>query len=142
MRMARGLEFVPFILFSNGVSMEKISEKLEHAIGILHCIQTDMKLLYTEISQNGSVKGHDFVHMAFKGAEIYLLHKAFIDAGGAPSEIYKTILEKTAPHISNKTQKGFSPESLSKYSDKVDPETKDNVKRFLQRMIRNIDSYD
>jgi hypothetical protein len=29
-----------------------------------------------------------------------------------------------------------------KYSDKVDPESKDNVRRFLQKMIRNVDSYD
>lgn len=84
----------------------------------------------------------ELLHLPFKGAEIYLLHKAFIDAGGAPSEIYKTLLEKTAPYLANKTQKGFSAESLCKYSDKVTPEVKDDVKRFLQKMIRNIDSYD
>ncbi len=77
-----------------------------------------------------------------QGAEIYLLHKSFIDAGGAPQEIYKTLLEKTAGCLGNKTQKGFSAESLVKYSDKVDPESKDTVKRFLQKMIRNIESYD
>jgi len=78
----------------------------------------------------------------FKGSEIYLLHKAFIDAGGSPNENYKTLLEKTVPSIANKTQRGFSAQSFCKYSDKVDPEAKDNVKRFLHRMIRNIDSYD
>lgn len=82
------------------------------------------------------------VFLAFKGAEIYLLHKSFIDAGGAPGEIYKTLLEKTAPFICNKTQKGFSAESLCKYSDKVTPEVKENVKRFLMKMIRNVESYD
>ncbi len=82
------------------------------------------------------------VFLPFKGAEIYLLHKAFIDAGGAPGEIYKTLLEKTAVHLANKTVKGFSAESICKYSDKVTPEVKDDVKRFLQKMIRNIDSYD
>ena len=74
--------------------------------------------------------------------EIYLLNKAFIDSGDAPTETYKSLLEKTAPYLANKNQRGFSPESLKKASDKVDPESKDNVKRFLQRMIRNIDSYD
>lgn len=82
------------------------------------------------------------LHVPFKGAEIYLLHKAFIDAGGAPGEIYKTLLEKTAPHLSNKTQKGFSADSLCKYSDKVTPELKNDVVRFLEKMIRNIRSYD
>lgn len=84
----------------------------------------------------------ELVSVPFRGAEIYLLHKSFIDAGGAPNEIYKSLLEKTAPHLANKTQKGFSAESMVKYSDKVDPESKENVKRFLQKMIRNIDSYD
>jgi len=83
----------------------------------------------------------ELVTVPFRGAEIYLLHKSFIDAGGAPQEIYKTLLEKTAGCLGNKTQKGFSAESLVKYSDKVDPESKDTVKRFLQKMIRNIESY-
>jgi hypothetical protein len=83
----------------------------------------------------------DNVHVPFKGAEIYLLHKAFIDSGGAPSETYKSLFEKTASHLANKNQKGFSTESLQKCSDKVDHEARENVKRFLQKMIRNIDSY-
>jgi hypothetical protein len=81
------------------------------------------------------------VFIPFKGAEIYLLHKAFIDSGGAPGETYKSFFEKTAAHLANKNQKGFSTESLQKCSDKVDYECKENVKRFLQKMIRNIDSY-
>ena len=84
----------------------------------------------------------ELVSVPFRGAEIYLLHKSFIDAGGAPQEIYKSLLEKTAGYLGNKTQKGFSADSLAKYSDKVDPESKDTVKRFLQKMIRNIESYD
>lgn len=87
-------------------------------------------------------KAHQNVHTIFKGPEIYLLHKAFVDSGGAPTETYKSLLEKTSPRISNKNQKGFSAESLKKASDKLDPESKENVKKFLQRMIRNIDSYD
>lgn len=81
------------------------------------------------------------VHVQFRGTEIYLFHKAFIDAGGAPGETYKSILEKTAAYLSNKTKKGFSVESLQKNSDKVDYESKENLKRFLTKMIRNIDSY-
>jgi hypothetical protein len=81
------------------------------------------------------------VHVPFKGSEIYLLQKAFIDSGGAPGETYKSLFEKTGSHLGNKNQKGFSTESLQKCSDKVDYEAKENVKRFLQKMIRNIDSY-
>ncbi|MDB5199268.1 MAG: hypothetical protein JWO92_1231 [Chitinophagaceae bacterium] len=81
------------------------------------------------------------VHVPFKGAEIYLLHKSFIDSGGAPGETYKSLFEKTGSHLANKNQKGFSTESLQKNSDKVDYEAKETVKRFLQKMIRNIDSY-
>jgi hypothetical protein len=36
----------------------------------------------------------------------------------------------------------MSLERFCKHSGKVDLESKDNVKRFLHRMIRNIDSYD
>ena len=68
--------------------------------------------------------------------------KLLLIQGDAPSENYKTLLEKTVPFIANRNQKGFSAQSICKYSNKVDPEAKDNVKRFLQRMIRNIDSYD
>lgn len=61
--------------------------------------------------------------------------------GGAPAESYKSLFDKTASHLANKTQKGFSSENLQKASDRVDPEARENVKRFLQKMIRNIDSY-
>ena len=82
-----------------------------------------------------------FVHVPFRGTEIYLLHKAFIDSGGAAGETYKSLFEKTGGHLTNNNQRGFSTLSLQKNSDKVNYETKDNVKRFLQKMIRNIDSY-
>ena len=81
------------------------------------------------------------VHVPFKGAEIYLLHKAFIDSGGAPGETYKSLFDKTASHLGNKNQKGFSSENLQKCSDRVDPDARENVKRFLQKMIRNIDNF-
>jgi hypothetical protein len=111
-------------------------------MSILKTIQSQLPML--DVPVNGTaheVLPRETVFVPFKGSEIFLLHKAFIDAGGAPHENYKTFLEKTVPYISNKTQKGFSAQSFCKYSDKVDPEAKETVKRFLTRMIRNIDSY-
>ncbi|HUC79469.1 MAG TPA: hypothetical protein VMR70_01080 [Flavisolibacter sp.] len=93
-----------------------------------------------ELPDRTSVR--ETVTVPFRVPEIYLLNKSFIDAGGAPTETYKSLLEKVAPSLANKNQRGFSVESLQKASDKVNPEAKENVKRFLQRMIRNIDSYD
>lgn len=113
---------------------------------INHWIDEEIKFLEVDFFHDRHemlVEKHDeYVHVAFKGPEIYLLHKAFIDAGGCPTENYKSLLEKTSCRLSNKNQKGFSAESLKKASDKLDLESKENVKRFLQRMIRNIDSYD
>jgi hypothetical protein len=110
-----------------------------------HWIDEEVKFLERntnqDISETSVTKSELFVQVPFKGSEIYLLHKSFLDAGGAPAENYKSLLEKTSGRLSNKNQRGFSPESLKKASDKVDPEAKENVKRFLQRMIRNIDSY-
>ncbi len=111
-------------------------------------IWVDEEIKYLSIAlppkatQQQSENPDHYIHLAFKGPEIYLLHKAFVDSGGAPTESYKSLLEKTCRSISNKNQKGFSAESLQKASDKVEPVSKENVKRFLQRMIRNIDSYD
>ena len=108
-------------------------------------IEEEIKFLESDPFQNGTIKSIEtekiYVHVPFKGSEIYLVHKAFIDSGGAPGETYKSLFEKTASHLTNKNQRGFSTESLQKNSDKVDYEAKENVKRFLQKMIRNIDSY-
>lgn len=123
--------------------MRSVSEKWNMMLEVLQAIRAELKVLNSDLPKR--ISGHDttdYLHVNFKGSEIYLLQKAFIDAGGAPHENYKTILEKIVPHLSNRTQKGFSPQSLCKFSDKVDPEAKENVKRFLQKMIRNIDSYD
>ncbi len=112
-----------------------------------HWIEEEVKFLEREpmhfvvpISEQNP-KSDFYVHVPFKGSEIYLLHKSFIDSGGAPGETYKSLFEKTGSHLTNKNQKGFSTESLQKNSDKVDYEAKENVKRFLQKMMRNIDSY-
>lgn len=110
-----------------------------------HWIDEEIKFLSTDLAdtpESFTHKGDQYVHVSFKGPEIYLLHKAFIDAGGSQTETYKSLLEKTSSHLCNKNQKGFSAESLKKASDKLDPEARENVKRFLQRMIRNIESYD
>ena len=123
--------------------METVMEECSPMVSLLEAILTELKSLNNGFHKG--VNGHslpDYVHVTFKGSEIYLLSKAFIDAGGAPHENYKTMLEKFVPHLANKTQRGFSAQSFCKFSDKVDPETKENVKRFLQKMIRNIDSYD
>ena len=123
--------------------MESVMEHSTAVLSVLEAILEELQSLNKGLCER--ITGHaaaDYVHVTFKGSEIYLLNKAFIDAGGAPHENYKTMLEKVVPHLANKTQKGFSAQSFCKFSDKVDPETKDNVKRFLQKMIRNIDSYD
>ncbi|MEO6328745.1 MAG: hypothetical protein ABIO55_07430 [Ginsengibacter sp.] len=104
-------------------------------------LQIDYTDLISDSHERSIEKKEVYVHVPFKGSEIYLLHKAFMDAGGATGETYKSLFEKTGSHLTNKNQKGFSTESLQKCSDKVDYEAKENVKRFLQKMIRNIDSY-
>jgi hypothetical protein len=128
---------------SENISMKSVKEQWSFMLILLESIREELQ------SMNGSFKSYhpvsnavEHVHVSFKGSEIYLLCKAFIDSGGAPHDNYKTLLVKLVPHIANKTQKGFSPQSFCKFSDKVDPESKENVKRFLQKMIRNIDSYD
>ena len=126
--------------FFQSFTMRDHEEKWNLLLGYLKTIEGEVKL-FNKSQRNGN-NGVDGILTPFRGTELYLLHKAFIDAGGAPHEDYKTLLKRTAPYLNSKVQKGFSPESLSKYSDKVDPETKENVKRFLMKMIRNIDSYD
>lgn len=122
--------------------MEEIAGKWDRMIYILECIDSGIGSLHEVLKNPSTCIPTEFVHVPFKGSEIYLLQKAFIDSGGAPNDNYKSLLEKTVSKISNKTRKGFSAQSFSKYSDKISPEAKENVKRFLQRMIRNIDSYD
>ena len=123
--------------------MKEIREKFDTALSLLQCICAELRFLSIQNNHNNNVPKlpSSIVNIPFKGTELYLLHKAFIDSDGAPSETYKSLLEKTAPQLGNKNQKGFSVESLQKNSDKVDYESKENVKRFLQKMIRNIDSY-
>ena len=116
--------------------MEEAVEKLDVLIDILKAIHSDLQPSHGVINNEAK-----YVYLPFKGSEIYLLYKSLIDSGGAPGETYKSLFEKTSSHLANKNQRGFSTESLQKCSDKVDYEAKENVKRFLQKMIRNIDSY-
>ncbi|MBO9682084.1 MAG: hypothetical protein J7502_05355 [Flavisolibacter sp.] len=123
--------------------MSVISEKWMLTIEILQSIQGELRVLNANQREKiEDISLPDLVYVPFKGSEIYLLHKAFLDAGGAPHDNLRTLLEKTVTGLANKTQRGFSVDSVYKCSDKVCPESKENVKRFLQRMIRNIDSYD
>jgi hypothetical protein len=123
---------------------ETLLEALDREIEYLTIIRTKV-LVSSAPSSVDLPDAHqirEYVTVPFKVPEIYLLNKSFIDSGGAPTETYKSLLEKVGPNLANKNQKGFSPESLKKGSDKVDPKSYDNLKRFLQKMIRNIDSYD
>ncbi|HEY9362677.1 MAG TPA: hypothetical protein VIQ00_05415, partial [Chitinophagaceae bacterium] len=121
--------------------MPSLKEQLNHWIEEeVEFLEKDSEAFSSQIILP-TKKEEVYVHVPFKGTEIYLVHKAFIDSGGAPAETYKSLFEKTASHLTNKNTKGFSLESLQKNSDKVDYVAKDNVKRFLQKMIRNIDSY-
>jgi len=82
-----------------------------------------------------------FVQTPYKGAEVYVILKALIDSQAIVNHTYKSFFELVVPGIANMQQKSFTPGSLLKYSDKVDPETRENAKRLLQKMIRNIDTY-
>jgi hypothetical protein len=118
---------------------------LKHQVN--HWIEEEIKFLECEHSlsqkkvNEPSAKSEVYVHVPFKGTEIYVLLKSYIDSGGAPAETYKSLFEKTGIHLSNKNQKGFSTESLQKASDKINYTVKEDAKRFLQKMMRNIDSY-
>jgi hypothetical protein len=130
-----------FALYSNlPPAKEMLRDFLQRELDYLNSLPSDDAAVPSfSISPEPAAK--ERVHVSFRAPEIYLLSKAFIDAGGSPTETYKSFLEKTGPGLCNKNQKGFSPESLQKCSDKVDYEARENVKRFLTRMIRNVDSY-
>ncbi|HEU5365443.1 MAG TPA: hypothetical protein VFU62_07920 [Hanamia sp.] len=139
MRIGNRQNFMVFCTVANFDIMNTEDQKLDEVISMLQYIQREIQLQKIE---NYPLQGLEhFLHVPFRGPEIYLLHKAFIDSGGAPAETYKSLMERTAKILCNKNQKGFSLESLQKNSDKMNYEVKENVKRFLQKMIRNIDSY-
>ena len=68
-------------------------EKPEVMIGLLQLILQELQLMNAcQKEKVNGVASHEFVHVPFKGSEIYLLHKAFFDAGGAPNDSLKSIL--------------------------------------------------
>lgn len=95
--------------------------------------------------QNGQsvlpLEKQGFVQTSCRAVEIYVFLKSLIDAQVILNHTYKSLFELLVPGISNLQQKSFIPTSLLKYSDKVDMEARENVKRLLQKMIRNVDSY-
>jgi len=128
--------------YSLSSGMPPLKEQVNHWIEEeIKFLELDSVAMRESTPAQSPEKAETYVHVPFKGSEIYLLHKSFLDSGGASGETYKSLFEKTGVHLTNKNQKGFSTESLQKCSDKVDYEAKENVKRFLQKMIRNIDSY-
>ena len=119
--------------------MQELREQMNHVVNLLQSIDEQLKFFVQNHQYKESKQS--ILQTPFKGTELYLLHKAFIDSGGASGETYKSLFEKTASHLTNNNQRGFSTESLQKNSDKINYEVKDNVRRFLQKMIRNIESY-
>src|SRR5947208_2575859 len=109
--MAKGLEFEVIRQVQLLICMKEIREKFDHAVTLLQCIHAELKLSYLQsktYDEESKPAAETLVYIPFKGTELYLLHKAFIDSGGAPAETYKSLLEKTAPQLGNKNQKGFS----------------------------------
>lgn len=101
--------------FAFSYAMPSLKEQINHWIEEeVRFLERDHGHLVTNDSGLHVSKPEVCVQVPFKGSEIYLLGKAFIDAGGAPGETYKSLFEKTGSHLSNKNQKGFSPESLRK----------------------------
>ncbi|WP_188953296.1 RteC domain-containing protein [Filimonas zeae] len=86
-------------------------------------------------------KGKGYVQTSYRAKELYVFLRSLVDAEGVINHTYKSFFELIVPGIANKQSHAFSPTSLLKYSDKVDMETRDNVKRLLQKMIRNIENY-
>jgi len=93
---------------------------------------------------NGQVKEErrvGFIQTPFRAVEIYIVLKSLIDSGAIVNHNYKSFFELVVPGIANNNEKYFTASSLLKYSDKVTSESRENVKRLLQKMIRNIDNY-
>jgi hypothetical protein len=139
-KMMNQLPVVPANIFNSRMPSlrDQVNQWIEEEVKFL---ERDGLMSISKGHSAGEKRKNVFVHVPFRGTEIYLLHKAFIDSGGAAGETYKSLFEKTGGHLTNNNQRGFSTVSLQKNSDKVNYEVKDNVKRFLQKMIRNIDSY-
>jgi hypothetical protein len=73
------------------MAMER-EEKWELLIKLLQGIHDELQLLSALINNKGGMPANSYIHLPFKGSEIYWLNKAFIDAGGSPNENYKSLL--------------------------------------------------
>ncbi|RXK86995.1 RteC domain-containing protein [Filimonas effusa] len=94
-----------------------------------------------EMDTSLSQKRTGYVQTPFKAAAIYVFLRSLVDSEIIVNHTYKSLFELLCPGISNKLVKSISAANLSKYSDKVDSETREMVKRALQKMQRNIDNY-
>lgn len=127
-------------LLAHLLANDKIAGFLDRAIKQLE-IRPDSKSREVGNEPGGNIREHGFAQTPFRGSEIYVLLKALIDSQAIVNHSYKSFFELVVPGIANSQHKRFQPGSLLKYSDKVDSETRENAKRLLQRMIRNIDTY-
>ena len=76
--------------------MADTREKWEVLIELLTGIQTELQLLNALIKSTKKIErdSQDFIFLPFKGAEIYLLQKAFVDSGDARMKIIKYFWRK------------------------------------------------
>ena len=128
------------MLIARMMANELLTHELNEAIYALqvHPGETDGCETFFQSAIN---KSKGFVQTSYRGSELYVFLRSLIDAEGVINHTYKSFFELIVPGIANKQLKTFAPGSLLKYSDKVDLETRDNVKRLLQKMMRNIDNY-
>ncbi|GEP97760.1 hypothetical protein CCY01nite_40200 [Chitinophaga cymbidii] len=62
-----------------------------------------------------------FIQTNLEGAHIYTLVMLFVDSGLVLNYQYGSLAELVAPIMATRHKKGFSPESLKKYKDKITP---------------------
>jgi hypothetical protein len=81
-----------------------------------------------------------FIQTSLEGAHIYTLVMLFIDSGLVLNHQYGSLAELVAPIMATRHKKGFSPESLKKYRDKITPAVKDEVRQKLRKMIELLEN--
>lgn len=81
-----------------------------------------------------------FIQTNLEGAHIYTLVMLFVDSGLVLNHQYGSLAELVAPIMATRHKKGFSPESLKKYKDKITPAVKDEVRQKLRKMIELLEN--
>lgn len=81
-----------------------------------------------------------FIQTNLEGAHIYTFVMLFIESGLVLNHQYGSLAELVAPIIATRHRKGFSPESLKKYKDKITPAVKDEVRQKLRKMIELLEN--